>query len=67
MSAPPTAIVGTPDQVAEKIAEYARVGVRGFIVRFAEPFDAESMERLAKEVRPRLEEILAETPAAVSR
>ncbi|MDQ2913278.1 MAG: TIGR03560 family F420-dependent LLM class oxidoreductase [Chloroflexota bacterium] len=67
MSAPPTAIVGGPDQVAEKIAEHARVGVKGFIVRFAEPFDAESMERLATEVRPRLERILAETPAAVSR
>ena len=67
MSAPPTAIVGGPDQVAEKIAEYARVGVTGFIVRFADPFDAESIERLATEVRPRLQKILAETPAAVSR
>jgi len=67
MSAPPSAIVGGPDLVAEKIAEYARVGVKGFIVRFAEPFDAESIERLATEVRPRLKEILAETPASVSR
>jgi F420-dependent oxidoreductase-like protein len=67
MSAPPSAIVGGPDVVAEKIAEYARVGIKGFIVRFAEPFDAESIERLANEVRPRLKEILAETPASVSR
>lgn len=67
MSAPPSAIVGGPDLVAGKIAEYARVGVNGFIVRFAEPFDAESIERLATEVRPRLKEILAETPASVSR
>ncbi len=67
MSAPPTAIVGGPDVVAQRIAEYARVGVKGFIVRFAEPFDAESIERLATEVQPRLQTILAETPAAVSR
>jgi F420-dependent oxidoreductase-like protein len=66
MSAPPTAIVGGPDLVAEKIAEYSRAGVKGFIVRFAEPFDAESIERLATEVQPRLQTILAETPAAVS-
>ena len=67
MSAPPTAIVGGPDLVAERIAEYSRAGVKGFIVRFAEPFDAESIERLATEVQPRLQSILAETPAAVSR
>jgi F420-dependent oxidoreductase-like protein len=67
MSAPPSAIVGGPDLVAETIAAHWRAGVRGFIVRFAEPFDAESIERLATEVRPRLKEILAETPAAVSR
>ena len=67
MSAPPTAIVGGPDLVAERIAEYSRAGVKGFIVRFAEPFDAESIERLATEVQPRLQTILAETPAAVSR
>jgi F420-dependent oxidoreductase-like protein len=66
MSAPPSAIVGGPDLVAERIAEHRRAGVKGFIVRFAEPFDTETIERLVTEVRPRLKAILAETPAAVS-
>ncbi|HEV8536820.1 MAG TPA: LLM class flavin-dependent oxidoreductase [Candidatus Limnocylindria bacterium] len=66
MSAPPTAIVGGPDEIAERIAAHWRVGVKGFIVRFAEPFDDESIERIAKEVRPRLMELVSETPAPVS-
>jgi F420-dependent oxidoreductase-like protein len=66
MSAPPSAIVGGPDLVAQRIAEHWRAGVKGFIVRFAEPFDTETIERLITEVRPRLKAILAETPAAVS-
>ena len=56
-----------PDVVAEKITAHWRAGVKGFIVRFAEPFDDESIERLAKEVRPRLKELVSETPEPVSR
>jgi hypothetical protein len=41
--------------------------VKGFIVRFAEPFDDESIERLAKEVRPRLADLVSGTPEPVSR
>jgi len=67
MSAPPSAIIGGPDEVAEKISAHWKAGVRGFIVRFAEPFDDESIERLAKEVRPRLKELVSETPEPVSR
>ena len=67
MSAPPSAIVGGPDEVAERIAAHGRAGVKGFIVRFAEPFDDESIDRLAKEVRPRLDALLSETPEPVSR
>lgn len=67
MSAPPSAIIGGPDEVAEKITAHWRAGVKGFIVRFAEPFDDESIERLAKEVRPRLKELVSETPEPVSR
>jgi F420-dependent oxidoreductase-like protein len=67
MSAPPSAIIGGPDEVAERIAAHARAGVKGFIVRFAEPFDDESIERLAKEVRPRLADLVSETPEPVSR
>jgi alkanesulfonate monooxygenase SsuD/methylene tetrahydromethanopterin reductase-like flavin-dependent oxidoreductase (luciferase family) len=58
MSAPPTAIIGGPEEVAEKIAEHGKAGVKGFIVRFADPFDDETIERLANEVRPRLKEAL---------
>lgn len=58
MSSPPETIVGGPDEVAEKIAAYWNVGIRGFVVGFAEPFDAESIERLATEVRPRLEQLV---------
>ena len=58
MSTPPSAIIGGPDEVAEKIAAHWKAGVKGFIVRFAEPFDDESIERLATEVRPRLVEAL---------
>jgi F420-dependent oxidoreductase-like protein len=58
-SSPQEALVGSADEVAEKIAAYGRVGVKGFIVGFAEPFDTETIERLASEVRPRLEELVA--------
>jgi F420-dependent oxidoreductase-like protein len=59
MSSPPEAIVGSPDDVAKRIAEYGRVGMKGFIIGFAEPFDTETIERLATEVRPRLGELVA--------
>jgi F420-dependent oxidoreductase-like protein len=67
LTSPPEPFIGGPDAIAERIAAYARVGMRGFIVGFAEPFDLESIERLSREVRPRLEELVSETPAAVSR
>ena len=59
MSSAPEALVGSPDEVAEKIAAYEQVGIRGFIVGFAEPFDSETIERLATEVRPRLLQLVA--------
>jgi F420-dependent oxidoreductase-like protein len=67
MTSPPEPFIGGPDQIAARIAAYWKVGVKGFIVGFADPFDTESIERLAGEVRPRLEELTSETPAAVSR
>ena len=66
MSAPPAGIMGGPDEIAEKIVPQWKAGVKGFIVRFAEPFDTESIERIAKEVRPRLRELISRTPASVS-
>lgn len=58
ISAPlPTSVAsleGGPDVVAEGLAAYWRAGVRGIIAGMAEPYDEETMERLATEVRPRL-------------
>ena len=34
------------------------IGIRGYIVGFAYPYDTESMERLANDVRPRLEKLV---------
>jgi alkanesulfonate monooxygenase SsuD/methylene tetrahydromethanopterin reductase-like flavin-dependent oxidoreductase (luciferase family) len=48
-------LVGTPEQVAEAMRPFLGIGFRHFIVGFPSPHDAESMERLATEVRPMLE------------
>ncbi len=55
----PNAIIGDPDQVAARLKQYWDVGVRGFIPGFAYPYDTVTIERLAKEVRPRLQKLIA--------
>ena len=45
----------SPEDVAEKMRPYLGIGFRHFIVGFPSPHDAESMERLAREVRPLVE------------
>ena len=45
---------GSPDEVLERIAGYARLGVRTVIVRFASPRQLEQMELCSKELLPRL-------------
>jgi F420-dependent oxidoreductase-like protein len=55
---PPNAIIGDPDQVAAKLKGWWDVGVRGFIPGFAYPYDTVTIERLAKEVRPRLQKLI---------
>jgi alkanesulfonate monooxygenase SsuD/methylene tetrahydromethanopterin reductase-like flavin-dependent oxidoreductase (luciferase family) len=47
--------VGTPEDVAEKIAPFLGIGYRHLIAGFPAPYDEESMTRLATEVRPILE------------
>lgn len=47
-------LVGTPEQVVEAMRPFLGIGFRHFIVGFPSPYDAESMERLATEVRPEL-------------
>jgi F420-dependent oxidoreductase-like protein len=49
---------GDVEDVAQGLAAYCRVGVRGFIVDMPSPFDEETLSRLAVEVRPRLAELL---------
>jgi alkanesulfonate monooxygenase SsuD/methylene tetrahydromethanopterin reductase-like flavin-dependent oxidoreductase (luciferase family) len=51
--------VGTPDDVVEMCAPYLEMGYRHLIFGFPAPYDEETMNRLATEVRPRLEALLA--------
>jgi F420-dependent oxidoreductase-like protein len=55
---PPNAIIGNPDQVAARLKQFWDVGVRGFIPGFAYPYDTTTIERLAKDVRPRLQKLI---------
>jgi alkanesulfonate monooxygenase SsuD/methylene tetrahydromethanopterin reductase-like flavin-dependent oxidoreductase (luciferase family) len=49
--------VGTPEEVAERLAPYVELGYRHLIAGLPAPHDEESMTRLATEVRPMLERI----------
>ncbi len=48
-------LVGTAEEVVEKLRPFLGIGFRHFIVGFPPPYDAESMERLMTEVKPALE------------
>ena len=50
-------IAGTPDAVAERLAAYWTAGARGFVIGMGAPFDHETLRRVAREVRPCLDEI----------
>jgi F420-dependent oxidoreductase-like protein len=50
-----TLLVGTPEQVADRMRPYAAIGYRHFVVGFPAPYDTESMVRLSTEVRSNLE------------
>jgi hypothetical protein len=50
---------GRPEQVAQVMAAYWHVGVRGFVVDMPAPYDRETVERLARDVRPRLEALIS--------
>jgi alkanesulfonate monooxygenase SsuD/methylene tetrahydromethanopterin reductase-like flavin-dependent oxidoreductase (luciferase family) len=49
-------LVGTVDEVVERLRPYLGIGFRHFIIGFPSPYDAESMERLMSEVKPQLVE-----------
>jgi alkanesulfonate monooxygenase SsuD/methylene tetrahydromethanopterin reductase-like flavin-dependent oxidoreductase (luciferase family) len=47
--------VGTPEDVAEKLAPYLEIGYRHFVAGLPATYDEESMTRLISEVKPILE------------
>lgn len=55
-SAQPT---GTPEQLVELLTPFVAAGYRHIVFGFPAPYDAETMERLVSEVRPKLEAIPA--------
>jgi F420-dependent oxidoreductase-like protein len=53
---PGPSLTATPEQVVEKFAPYLELGFRHIYFDLPAPFDSETIERLATEVRPALEE-----------
>ena len=51
--------IHTVDALVERCAELWAAGARGFIMYLKAPFDHETIERIATEVRPRLEKAIA--------
>lgn len=57
--APPSPrAAGDPDTVAQRIFEYWKAGARGFVLSGTYPFDEETIERVGREVRPRLQRLI---------
>ncbi len=52
---PSRPLLGSPETIAERLAEYAAIGFRTAIVEMPAPYDVETIERLAREVRPMVE------------
>ncbi len=50
---------GTPEQIAETMAGYLRVGFETFMVELPAPFDVETMESLTTLVRPMVDSVIA--------
>jgi alkanesulfonate monooxygenase SsuD/methylene tetrahydromethanopterin reductase-like flavin-dependent oxidoreductase (luciferase family) len=57
--------VGTPEEIVEMLEPYIELGYRHLIAGFPAPYDRESMERFATEVRPKLERVAAEAVPTV--
>jgi hypothetical protein len=50
--------IHTVDALVERCTQLWAAGARGFIMYFKAPFDHETIERIATEVRPKLEEAI---------
>jgi alkanesulfonate monooxygenase SsuD/methylene tetrahydromethanopterin reductase-like flavin-dependent oxidoreductase (luciferase family) len=52
---PSRPVFGSPEKIAERLLEYCDVGFTTALVEVPAPYDHETIERLAKEVRPLVE------------
>jgi alkanesulfonate monooxygenase SsuD/methylene tetrahydromethanopterin reductase-like flavin-dependent oxidoreductase (luciferase family) len=50
---------GTPEQIAETMLSYVRVGFEHFIVELPAPYDVETMESMVRVVRPMVDQVTA--------
>ena len=51
------AVLGKPDDIAKRLVEYHKVGVKGFLFGMSPPYDRETIERTMTEVKPRFLEL----------
>ncbi|MBI2774291.1 MAG: LLM class flavin-dependent oxidoreductase [Chloroflexi bacterium] len=58
IGAPTPRASGDPDAVARVLFDYWKAGARGFVCSGAYPFDTESIERIGREVKPRLMKLI---------
>lgn len=54
-------VVGTPESIAQLVHRYHQVGIKGILIGCPAPYDVETLERLQKEVKPRVEELAGTT------
>jgi alkanesulfonate monooxygenase SsuD/methylene tetrahydromethanopterin reductase-like flavin-dependent oxidoreductase (luciferase family) len=52
---PSRPVFGTPETIADRLLEYCDAGFRTVMVEVPAPYDRETLERLAREVRPLVE------------
>jgi F420-dependent oxidoreductase-like protein len=60
------ALAGDAETCARRFAEYWSVGIRGVIMQMRAPYDRETIERIATEVRPRTDELIAAEATAAT-
>jgi F420-dependent oxidoreductase-like protein len=54
------AVLGSPEDIAKRLLEYHKVGVKGFLFGMSPPYDRETIERTMSEVKPRFLELAGE-------
>jgi alkanesulfonate monooxygenase SsuD/methylene tetrahydromethanopterin reductase-like flavin-dependent oxidoreductase (luciferase family) len=65
-SPPENPPIGTPEDIAERLAPYVELGYRHLDHGVPAPYDEESMARFVTEVRPLLEKVRAGTRAILN-